>query len=384
MASPTGSTLPPPTGGMGTETLVLDAAKVIIDRRCSNPITLPSGVQVRCQSRLKSVCPGCANLTAGDWAAIFRSGVFEAPTGYRFVALTLTAPSFGRTHYVVKDGRPPRRCGCGVTHDPVTDAALRGLPLDLDAYDYNAAVAWNYQIGTLWNRLLREIRRHAPTAAYALSREWGARGSLHIHGLVRFPAAEYLPPAVLERIVGSVSARDRHGHVHRFGAQVKVDPLNADGKTAQSIWYMTKAVQYMVKEVADGGGPSSDYGREHWGRLHRAATVMRCDKCPPHGSPSFCQARAHKQWGARSRVVTVSDARGRHAATAQTRWSFTGLTRASQRQARADYAASLSSDDARADRFTFAVQARRILDGERTAAALDAITALRPRPAPPV
>ena len=181
-----------------------------------------------------------------------------------------------------------------------------------------------------------------------------------------------------------MSARDRHGHVHRFGAQVKVDPLNADGKTAQSIWYMTKAVQYMVKEVADGGGPSSDYGREHWGRLHRAATLMRCDKCPPHGSPSFCQARAHKQWGARSRVVTVSDARGRHAATAQTRWSFTGLTRASQRQARADYAASLSSDDARADRFTFAVQARRILDGERTAAALDAITALRPRPAPPV
>ncbi|TQK76384.1 hypothetical protein FB389_1055 [Rarobacter incanus] len=187
------------------------------------------------------------------------------------------------------------------------------------------------------------------------------------------PAGEYVMPAILANIARTASIVDTCGQRYHFGTQVKADPLIAEGKTVQSIWYMTKAVQYMVKDVSDGGGPSSDYGREHGRRLHYAAHLMACDKAARGRHSLFFKARAHDQGGARSRVVTVSDARGR-ATSEHTRWSLTGLTRAVQRRHRQDYAALMAKSEAScSDRFVWAVAARRLVDGERAATALDRV-----------
>jgi len=304
-------------------------------------------------------------LAAGDWSAIIRSGIFDAPTGYRFAVLTLTSPSWGRTHHVAKVGRPGgRRCPCGAHHDPERDAYLRGLPLDLDEWDYAGQVLWNHHVGRLWNRLLRDLRALSPGLAYAAVREWQARGSLHLHVLLRMPANEYLAPMTLEavaRTVGTTVDDGMGGRVRlTYGAQVKAEPLRADGSAAKTVWYLTKAVQYLVKDVSDGGGPTSAYGQAHWARLSAyARETLRCPRCPR--SPNLrCPAPCHRQWGARSRVITVSDGRGGRAKSTRPRWSLTGLTRTSQRLARVAWAkanrASLPPN-----RFGFAVEARQML-----------------------
>ena len=135
--------------GIMSDALVLDAAARIVESRCSSPVRLPDGIRVRCQSRLRERCPSCSNQAVGDWAAIIRTGIFDAPSSARFLVVTLTAPSFGATHLVVKEGRPVRRCRCGAVHDPVADAALRGIPLDLDDYDYLELVKENRGAGPL-------------------------------------------------------------------------------------------------------------------------------------------------------------------------------------------------------------------------------------------
>ena len=277
--------------------------------------------------------------------------------------LTLTAPSFGRTHHVVKAGRPPRRCGCGNTHDPASEASLRGLPLDPDDYDYAGAVLWNHNVGRLWNNLLRELRRACPGLSYALVREWQARGSLHLHVLLRMPASGYLPPRHLETAAARVTA-SADGVVLRFGAQSRAEALTPDGTAARTVWYLTKALGYLVKDVADGGGPASGHGRPHWARLRAAAQAFRCEKCAPD-SAYPCGAPCHRRWGATSRVVTVSDGRGR-GTNARPRWSISGLTVRSQRQARADWAAANLDGTNAATRhlswFAAAVQARLYLE----------------------
>ncbi len=61
---------------------------------CVRPFLTKSGLTVRCQSRVRSQCPSCAELYRGDWAAIARSGVFDGPgQAFGFYLLTLMAPS---------------------------------------------------------------------------------------------------------------------------------------------------------------------------------------------------------------------------------------------------------------------------------------------------
>jgi hypothetical protein len=123
-----------------------DVAAALASSSCTRPVLLPNGVAIRCRSRLKSWCPSCAEQTRGDWAAIARDGVFNVPAGqrFRFYLLTLTAPGFGRVHYVpnAAKGRKSRRCGCGASHGEA-DVGLSGVPVDNDTYDYDGVVAFN-------------------------------------------------------------------------------------------------------------------------------------------------------------------------------------------------------------------------------------------------
>ncbi|WP_407925278.1 replication initiator [Georgenia wutianyii] len=319
------------------------------ERRCARPVTvqMPDGTeqQVRCGSRLRDQCVSCSKLVVGDWAAILRSGVFAAPGASVFYMVTLTAPSFGRVHRVPRtSGSPNRRCSCGVVHQSDVDSHLRGVPVDLDGYDYDGTVRWNRDSSRLWDRTRSRLRVLMPRMQFASVREWQARGALHHHVLIRVPASEAAPREKLRGVLASVVATGYEGTRVRWGNQVDVRRLTPDGDAAKAIWYVTKALSYLGKAVADGSAANVPW--QLTARLSRAASLMPCPTCLSRSrgrgtseARPGCPLPAHRRQGAASAVVTVSRPTT-DAETGETSpgWSLTGLTRTAQRAARAAWA----------------------------------------------
>lgn len=250
--------------------------------------------------------------------------------------LTLTAPSFGKVHRVAKAGRRTQSCSCGSWHDPTTDEHLRGLPIDQDEYDYLGQVDWNASSGRLWDATRSRLRAFLPSLEFAAVREWQARGALHLHVLIRLGVADAKKVSVdrtgkrthvpaVEELVRSVSSHSDLGVAVNWGSNVDCRPIRADESTGRAVWYLTKTIGYLVKDVADGGGCSSAMGRRHWALMSEAATKYRCESCRRVGSK--CGGLLHRRWGARSHVVSVSRSSRRHGRSG---WSLTGLTREMQ------------------------------------------------------
>lgn len=302
----------------------------VLARGCVRPIKTTSGVWVRCGSRVKSACESCAELYRGDWAAIARSGVFDGPVErYRFYLLTLTAPSFGSVHRVPRDGARVAVCGCGVRHSS-SDAGLRGVPLDASKYDYAGQAAWNRDAGVLWDRTRRRIRDRWDSAEYLIVREWQDRGVLHVHVLMRISRLE-APAAVqlLGAARSAVAVSKIDGSLVEWGAQGKCDAFRADGDGAKTIWYLSKALNYVMKDVVHQAGTVHRQVWAHLGALERAARSMRCAvDC----DPANCRGRVHDRYGSRSQVVSAS-----RRTKNRTGWSFTGLTRTVQRRLRLEW-----------------------------------------------
>ncbi len=313
---------------------LVDGAADVISRGCVRPIKTVTGVWVRCGSRVKSRCASCAELYRGDWAAIARSGVFDGPVErYRFYLLTLTAPSFGRVHRVPRAGDVGAAlCGCGVRHGSA-DAGLRGVPLDSSTYDYAGQVAWNRDAGLLWDRTRRRVRDRWDSAEYFIVREWQDRGVLHVHVLVRVARAEAPPADTLRDAARTAVATSKvDGALVEWGAQARCDAFRADGDGAKTIWYLSKALNYVMKDVIHQGEMVHPRVWVHLSALERAARAMRC---APDCDPASCRSRVHDRYGARSQVVSASR-RTRH----RTGWSFTGLTRTVQRRLRREWVLS--------------------------------------------
>lgn len=308
-----------------------DEAPEAIARGCLRPFKTVTGDLVRCGSRIKSTCGSCAELYRGDWAAIARSGVFDGPVErFRFYLLTLTAPSFGKVHRVPRDSfQRVGVCGCGARHD-ASDAALRGVPLDIATYDYAGQVAWNRDSGVLWDRTRRRVRDRWDSAEYFIVREWQDRGVLHVHALVRIDRAESPSSAELRDAARSAVAFSKiDGALVRWGAQSKCDVFRADGDGAKSIWYLSKALSYVMKDVVHQGKDVHPQVWAHVSALNHAARLVRCaTDC----DPTSCNGRVHHRYGARSQVVSASR-RTRN----RTGWSFTGLTRTVQRRLRREW-----------------------------------------------
>lgn len=325
-----------------SETIEPGAADVLA-RGCSSPIKTATGVWVRCGSRIKSKCGSCAELYRGDWAAIARSGVFDGPVEqFRFYLLTLTAPSFGRVHRVPRDGAERSdRCGCGATHTP-RDAALRGVPLDSAHYDYASQVAWNRDAGVLWDRTRRRLRDRWDSLEYFIVREWQDRGVLHVHAIVRVtrleaPAADALRQAA--RTATAVSRVD--GTIVGWGAQAKCDAFRADGDGTKTTWYLSKALNYVLKDVAAGADEVPLEVWRHQAALGDAARRMRCARdCDPQN----CSSLVHQRYSSRSQVVSAS-----RRTSNRSGWSFTGLTRTLQRHLRREWWESRARADAGAN-----------------------------------
>ncbi|TAM66860.1 MAG: hypothetical protein EPN48_14315 [Microbacteriaceae bacterium] len=258
--------------------------------------------------------------------------MFDGPVErYRFYLLTLTAPSFGRVHRVPRESDArAAECGCGVRHG-AEDAGLRGVPLDPAMYDYAGQVAWNRDAGVLWDRTRRRMRDRWESVEYFIVREWQDRGVLHVHVLVRIARAEAPSADVLRdaaRTAVAISKID--GTLVEWGTQARCDVFRADGDGAHTIWYLSKALNYVMKDVVQhGGGVVHPLVWAHVSALGRAARAMRC---APDCDPASCGSRVHDRHGARSQVVSAS-----RRTTRRTGWSFTGLTRTVQRRLRREW-----------------------------------------------
>lgn len=51
--------------------------------------------------------------------------------------------------------------------------------------------------------------------------------------------------------------------------------------------YLTKAMEYLLKDVADSGGGRSERQEPHWSTLRAAALAYRCEKCQENGRGAF-------------------------------------------------------------------------------------------------
>ncbi|WP_338144008.1 replication initiator [Microbacterium amylolyticum] len=312
---------------------------------------------MRCQSRRSAACPSCAAQYRGDWQRLARSGMYDADgrpvEGYRYFFITLSAPSFGAVHRVPKPwDKVRRRCACGAAHSP-EDVELRGLPVNIDAYDYNGQVRWHGGLSRLWSSSVDAMRRQEPSLEYFVVREVQARMALHAHAIVRVPAgspssaaslgaaarrAEAAHPATGEMMAwGQKGVQDREITARR---RHEVDlPVNMSTAATRVISYVSKALNYSLKDITPGqdvaGSDPSPDRLAFVERLRAAARLhVRCKDCPDEG-PVNCIRAAHRNLGYGGHTVTMS-----RPTENRTGWSFSQLTRKQIREERMAWAAA--------------------------------------------
>lgn len=357
-------------------------AKNLQDLRCESPIELAEGFQMaRCSSRSKKRCQGCAELYRGDWRSIAYSGIFnqsrEVEGGYRYFLLTLTAPSFGPTHYVPKTWEahtpgPWQRDGCAacysatgktVWHHPERDRQKAGLPANLESYDYEGQTRWNNHSYELWKTFWKRVKRRweqkhgdeSQRLAHFGVKELQSRLAIHFHVVIRFPV-ETAPGSAheLEELVGGVRSSDSFTEaVYSFGSQCDAQELTSTTSNryghlghAAVVGYVLKALNYTIKDTAapvpdevgqvspHQGEPDSNRRRVYLARLRAAAKTLPCQRCTDYPTEE-CSAPKHFNYGVPNRPFMKSR-----------NWSFTGRTRVgckSERVAHAEKAAMMRS-----------------------------------------
>lgn len=270
-------------------------------------VNLSTGEMVlgRCHATTFDVCPGCAEIYRADAKAIIRSGVIQhLEAGDPITFATLTPPGLwvagspeelrkmhryhprywelrasgranarklgkeaskavcGECTKAARDARPPGtpvRDVPPVRHPP--DDPLGGLPVHLDAFDYTAAVIWNWWVGDLWHRTVTYLRRaQCPHAQYVKVLEWSRRGVPHLHALLTGALTEVHLRQLVEAVNRSLP-EGRQGWGEILDAQqltLKGDPdgqLNVGRVTAYLAKYLTK--------TSGGGLPNTTSGNKH-------------------------------------------------------------------------------------------------------------------------
>lgn len=313
---------------LDTDPTALDLlADSALSRDCARP-QFVSGQWIRCGTGDAEKCRSCARLFRDDWRAIGLSGYSETMAYYW---VTLTIGSFGDVHHVpLSKNTPKRRCACGRYH-LMSDADLRGVPVDFDNYDYEGQLNANRDAAKLWNNSLAKLHR-AFEFEHLVAKEIQARGAIHFHAVLA--AGPSLPMTgedviALLRSVTSVSAVT--GQVQVWG-NVDVRELAPserqldDGTTATVIEYAIKSViTYALKTQGAASKTRSPLQWTHRRILDERAAVTPCSPtCKLH----VCDAVVHRTLLIRRQPVGVS--RG---------WSVgERKTRASLRAARAAWA----------------------------------------------
>lgn len=135
------------------------------------------------------------------------------------------------------------------------------------------------------------------------------------------------PSEVLGETARSASAASRiSGELVGWGSQWDCQAFRADGEGARTIWYLSKALNYAMKDTAKAAPEGDTRAWRHLAALAGAARRMRrSSSCVPQDCPSA----VHERYGSRSHVVSAS-----HRMKYRTGWSFTGLMRTMQRRFR--------------------------------------------------
>lgn len=170
------------------------------------------------------------------------------------------------------------------------------------------------------------------SAEFFLVREWQDRGALNLHVLVRISRSEAPGPKALgvaARTATAVSKIDCA--VVEWGEQVDAAAFRADGDGVRTIWYLSKALNHVMKDITRAalGERGARDAWIHVASLQRAARELRCS---PDCAPIDCTSRVHDRYGSRSHMVSASR-RTKH----RDGWSFTGLTRTVQRRLRREW-----------------------------------------------
>ncbi|KUN79141.1 replication initiator [Streptomyces griseoruber] len=245
---------------------------------------LPAGhLLVRCNNRRATRCAACAEVYRRDTYQLITAGLRggkgtpDRVATHPRVFATFTAPGFGPVHNRRTDGRP---CRCGIHHDQ--EDAVLGTPLDLDTYDYEAAVLWNAHAGALWRRfsiyLRREVAKRAgltqrtfrdhARVSFAKVAEYQKRGEVHFHAVIRLDGPEggdTAPPAwaTAELLTDAIQAAaaaaridgpeiDGRTHAFAFGRQLDVRPIrSADLDGGQELTERAVAA-YIAKYATKG------------------------------------------------------------------------------------------------------------------------------------
>lgn len=331
-------------------------------------------MKVRCGSRRRSQCPACASIWAGDSARLGRSGIEDADgqpaAGFRFLFLTLTAPSFGRTHHVPKWERDEgKHCGCGEVHRRA-DVALRGLPLDLDGYDYIGQVRWHQALGRLWNATVARMRRLEHDVEFFRVLESQARGALHAHAIIRVPVESLVTADNLLNAAraatttrrGMVDTRTGEVRPETYGwgqkgcdvREVKARHQDAagvlpdeSGSLLRVLGYTLKTlISYQLKDLAFGG-TMEDITPERMIFMQRLTTAARWQECPrcrhTPGGAAECGSPGHRQFGFSGHVLSMSRPKADKiyerdgelwVIPGRDGWSFANLTRRGLREER--------------------------------------------------
>ncbi|WP_329299731.1 replication initiation protein [Streptomyces sp. NBC_00659] len=244
---------------------------------------LPAGqLLIRCNNRRATRCAACAEVYRKDTFHLVTAGlsggkgIGSAVAQHPRVFATFTAPSFGPVHNRPGGGR----CRCGRLHAD-GDAEL-GTPLNVDRYDYRAAVLWNAHAGALWARFVTYLRQQLASRAgigrselrdclkvsYAKVAEYQRRGAVHFHAVIRLDGpdgAEDTPPAwattqLLTDAIRSAAALaetpgpvlDGRAHTFRFGEQLDVRPIQSADFTGPTNLSSRAVAAYIAKYATKG------------------------------------------------------------------------------------------------------------------------------------
>ena len=97
-----------------------------------------------------------------------------------------------------------------------------------------------------------------------------------MHAIIRIARSEAPDANTLGREARSAVAVSKiDGTLVEWGEQFQSDAFRADGDGAKTIWYLSKALNYVMKDVAGAVGAVSP-AWDHQARLEAAARQMRC------------------------------------------------------------------------------------------------------------
>lgn len=218
-------------------------------RRVGDPLNPRGYYYTKCNSSLPSYCSYCAGLHQMDYKEIIKSGLTEE--GYKYYALTLTAPSFGVVHSEFGE------CACGVKHGE--DDPLLGTPVG--RYSYRKQVEWVLNFKKLLNYTMKQLRTNLEFEA-VVAREWQRRGVLHAHLLIRVSDKDNQDSVLRTLKKVKTTKLNNMG----WGGRALVDEIDVEGFPGISN-YLVKGLGRRAKQQSTNYGILGVHQREYYKKL---------------------------------------------------------------------------------------------------------------------